>query len=185
MISAWILILKLLEVCPFDCMTLSGSVKMGVSRPVNNASWMSFGIDFWLLVGTPSAFGPELAYRLRVAQTSLMDVPRFFWYNIILLYMFVYHIFMTSPLWLPVGPVSIRRIIFKKFKCVLLITRLLRLVGRLGSGKPVKHTSWVAIVTPNDRYKSVRNRCVIQVLVKFLCCHVAFFIFLWVEELLS
>ena len=29
----------------------------------------------WLLVGTPSAFGPELAYRLRVAQPTLMDVP--------------------------------------------------------------------------------------------------------------
>ena len=33
----------------------------------------------WLLVGTSSAFGPELAYRLRVAQPSLMDVPRYFW----------------------------------------------------------------------------------------------------------
>ena len=31
----------------------------------------------WLLVGTPSAFGPELAYRLRVAEPTLMDVPIF------------------------------------------------------------------------------------------------------------
>ena len=29
----------------------------------------------WLLVGTPSSFEPELAYRLRVAQPTLMDVP--------------------------------------------------------------------------------------------------------------
>ena len=50
----------------------------------------------WLLVGTPSAFGPELAYRLRVAQPTLMDVTRYFWYTFILLYMFVYYIFMTS-----------------------------------------------------------------------------------------
>ena len=28
----------------------------------------------------------------------------------------------------------------------------------------VKHTNWVAIVTPTDRPKSVRNRCVIVVL---------------------
>ena len=28
--------------------------------------------------GTPSAFGPELAYRLRVAQPTLMDVTRYF-----------------------------------------------------------------------------------------------------------
>ena len=44
---------------------------------------------------------------------------------------------------------------------VLLITRLLRLVGRLAR-KPVNHTSWVAVVTPTDRPKSVRNRCVIE-----------------------
>ena len=58
----------------------------------------------WLLVGTPSYFGPELAYRLRVAQSALMDVTRYIWYTFILLYMFVYYIFMTSPLWLAVGP---------------------------------------------------------------------------------
>ena len=62
----------------------------------------------WLLVGTPSAFGPELVYRLRVAQPTLMDVPIFI-YTFILLYMFVYHIFMTSPdpLCLSVGPQSL------------------------------------------------------------------------------
>ena len=31
-----------------------------------------------LLVGTPSAFGPELAYRLRVAQPTFIDVTRYF-----------------------------------------------------------------------------------------------------------
>ena len=59
------------------------------------------------LVGTPSASGPVLAYRLRVAQPTLMDVPINFWYTIILLYMFVYHIFMTYPLWMAVGPQSL------------------------------------------------------------------------------
>ena len=44
---------------------------------------------------------------------------------------------------------------------VLLITRLLRLVGRWAR-KPVNHTSWVAVVTPTDRPKSVRNRGVIE-----------------------
>ena len=29
--------------------------------------------------------------------------------------------------------------------------------------KPVNHTSWVAVVTPTDRPKSVRNRCLIEV----------------------
>ena len=45
--------------------------------------------------------------------------------------------------------------------CVLLITRLLRLVGRWAR-KPVNHTSWVALVTPTDRPKSVRNCCLIE-----------------------
>ena len=36
----------------------------------------------WLLIGTSSAFGPELAYRLRVAQPTLMDVTRYFWYTL-------------------------------------------------------------------------------------------------------
>ena len=63
----------------------------------------------WLLVRTLSAFGPELAYLLRVAKPTLMGVPIYFWYTIILLYtcIFVYHIFMTSPLWMAVGPQSL------------------------------------------------------------------------------
>ena len=36
------------------------------------------------------------------------------------------------------------------------------------------HTSWMAVVTPMDRPKSVSNRCVIDVLGAFLYCHVAF-----------
>ena len=34
--------------------------------------------------------------------------------------------------------------------------------GKVGPIKPVNHTSWVAVVTPTDRPKSVRNRCVIE-----------------------
>ena len=36
------------------------------------------------------------------------------------------------------------------------------LSGKVGPVKPVNHTSWVAVVTPTDRPKSVRNRCVIE-----------------------
>ena len=44
---------------------------------------------------------------------------------------------------------------------VLLITRLLRRVGRWAR-KSISHTSLVAVVTPTDRPKSVCNRCVIE-----------------------
>ena len=39
------------------------------------------------------------------------------------------------------------------------------------------YTSWMADVAPTDRHKSVRNRCVIDV-IEFLCCHFAFWNFL-------
>ena len=48
--------------------------------------------------------------------------------------------------------------------CVLLITRL---CGEWEGGavNQVNHTSWVAVVTPTDRRKSVRNRCLIELFV--------------------
>ena len=35
--------------------------------------------------------------------------------------------------------------------------------------KPVNHTSWVAVVTPTDRPKSVRNRCLIELFCGVVC----------------
>ena len=49
-----------------------------------------------------------------------------------------------------------------------MIKRLLRLVGRWAR-KPVNHTSWVAVVTPTDRPKSVRNRCLIELFCGVVC----------------
>ena len=37
--------------------------------------------------------------------------------------------------------------------------------GKVGPVNQVNHTSWVAVVTPTDRTKSVRNRCVIELFV--------------------
>ena len=34
--------------------------------------------------------------------------------------------------------------------------------GKVGPVKPVNHTSWVTVITPTDRPKSVHNRCVIE-----------------------
>ena len=49
------------------------------------------------------------------------------------------------------------------------IQSLLRSVGRLGTRYPFNHTSLMA-----DRNKFAHNRCVIQVLVTFLCCQLVF-----------
>ena len=45
--------------------------------------------------------------------------------------------------------------------CILLITRLLRLVGRLALVNRLNHTSLVVVVTPTDCRKLVRNRSVV------------------------
>ena len=46
------------------------------------------------------------------------------------------------------------------------LTMTIRGIECFGTGrwdrKPVNHTSWVAVVTPTDRPKSVGNRCVIE-----------------------
>ena len=34
--------------------------------------------------------------------------------------------------------------------------------GKVGPINQVYHTSWVAVVTPTDRQKSVHNRCIIE-----------------------
>ena len=76
----------------------AGSLWRALSKPPQRRQ----GPDprpFWLLVGTPSAFGPELAYRLRVAQPTLMDVTIYF--DILLYY---YTCLCTTFLWpLPFG----------------------------------------------------------------------------------
>ena len=51
---------------------------------------------------------------------------------------------------------------------IVAIKRLLRLVGRWAR-KPVNHTSWVALVTPTDRPKSIRNRCLIELFCDVVC----------------
>ena len=74
----------------------------------------------WLLFGTPSAFGPELANRLREAQPSLMDVSIYlrcawrsqqtFLFSFCLLFFFLILFFFTAtcvtrflPPWRPGG----------------------------------------------------------------------------------
>ena len=65
--------------------------------------------------------------------------------------------------------VYIRRFIYKFLNvCPFDYKRLLRLVGRWAR-KPVNHTSWVAVVTPTDRPKSVRNRCLIELFCGVVC----------------
>ena len=77
-----------------------GTIWRALSKPPNRR----LGPDPRPLISRDSfILGHELAYRLGVAQPTLKDAHTYFWFTIILLYMFVYLIFMTSPIWLAVG----------------------------------------------------------------------------------
>ena len=90
--SSWSMRLSFLKRCPLTNKAV-GTIWRAWSKPPQRRQ----GPDprpLWLLVRTPSAFGPELAYRLHVAQSTLMDVTRYF--DILLYY---YTCLCTTFLW--------------------------------------------------------------------------------------
>ena len=96
--------------------TLTNKAVGTIWRALSNPSQRRQGPDprpLWLLVGTPSTFGPEVAYRLRVAQPILMDVPIFLIYFYITIYVCVPHFYDLSALVDCWSSVSIRMIIYK------------------------------------------------------------------------
>ena len=58
--------------------------------------------------------------------------------------------------------VYIRRLIYKFLNVCPFDYTAVAASGKVGPVNQVNHTSWVAVVTPTDRPKSVRNRCVIE-----------------------
>ena len=115
----------------------------------------------WLLIGTPSAFGPEFAYRLRVAQPTLMDVPRYFWYHI---YVCVPNCYDLSALVCCWSLVSIRSIIYKFSNVCPSDYTAAAVSGKVG-------ISLTGLTTPVEWLSlpqlTVLNRCVIDVFVAF------------------
>ena len=65
--------------------------------------------------------------------------------------------------------VYIRRFIYKFLNvCYFDYTAVAR-SGKVWPVNQVNHTSWVAVVTPTNRPKSVRNRCVIELFCDVVC----------------
>ena len=63
--------------------------------------------------------------------------------------------------------VYIRRFIYKFLNVCPFDYTAVAGSGKVGPVNQVNHTSWVAVVTPTDRPKSVRNRCLIELFVAF------------------
>ena len=133
----------------------------------------------WLLVGTPSAIRPELAFSRAEHSLRYSDVTIYIFVILYLSYMlYVYRFVWPLRLgWLSVV-VYIRRFIYKFSNVCPFDYTAVAGNGKVGPVNQVKQTSWVAVVTPTDRPKSVRNLCNRTFLWRCLCCHFALLTFL-------
>ena len=125
----------------------------------------------WLLVGTPSAIGPEFAFSRAEHSQPYSDVTIYIFAN------YIYHLCFTCidfydlSAWVAVGLLSISGgcCIYKFVNVCPFDYTAVAGSGKVGPVNQVIHTSWVAVVTPTDRPKSVRNRCVIELFWGVVC----------------
>ena len=117
----------------------------------------------WLLFGTPSAIRPELAFSRAEHSLPYSDVTIY----IFMLY-YINHLCFTCIDFYDLSAwggcwffVYIRRSIYNFLNVCPFDYTVVAGSGKVWPVNQVNHTSWVAVVTPTDRPKSVRNRCVI------------------------
>ena len=142
----------------------------------------------WFLVGTPSATRPELAFSRAEHSLPYSDVNIYIYIFFAILYLssilYVYRfdfydLYAGGGCWFVV---YIRRFIYKFLNACPFDYTTVAGSGTVGPVNQVNHTSWVAVVTPTDHPKTVREPlCNRTFLWRCLCCH---FTFLLVSGLL-
>ena len=133
--------------------------------------WSNF--NWWTWFDCPKASNPYHILLLNfICHKNLQVVVgyRFFFLPTSSIYMFI--LLYTRFLWsVRFGWLLVLNLFFlQKFKCVPFWVH--GFCGKWEGCVPVNrfnHTSWITVGTPTDRPKSVCNRCVIEVLVAFLC----------------
>ena len=157
-----------------------GTIWRALSKPPQRRQGPDLCL-LWLLVGTPSAIIPELAFSRAEHSRRYSDVAKYIVDIYFLLTMlFVYwFLWPLRLMWLLVCCLY-KEVYLQIFKCVSFW-----LHGCCGEweGGPVNqvyNTSWMAAVHQTDRPKSVRNCCLIEVFWRCLCCHFALLTFLLV-----
>ena len=125
----------------------------------------------WLLVGTPSAIIPELAFSRAEHSRPYSDVAKYIFYTYYLLTMlFVYWFLCPLRLvWLLVCCCLYKEVYLQIFKCVSFWLHGCCGEWEGGPVNQINHTSWVAVVTQTDRPKSVRNCCLIELFCGVVC----------------
>ena len=83
--------------------------------------------------------------------------------------LYVYRFLWPIRLGWLLSVVYIRRFIYKFLNVCPFDYTAVAGSGNVGPVNQVNHTSWVAVVTPTDRPKSVRNRCKIELFGGVVC----------------
>ena len=152
-----------------------GTIWQALSKPPQRRQGPDLR-PLWMLVGTPLAIRPELAWRRTEHSLSYSDITIYIvWYIILITHAVC--VLILRPLyfvWL------LFCCLYKEFLYKIFNVCPFDYTYAAGSGK-VNHTSWISMVTPTKRPKSVPYRCVIEfVVAHFLCCYFARLTFLLV-----
>ena len=146
-----------------------GTIWRALSKPPQRRQGPDL-CPLWLLVGTPSAIRPELAFSRAEHSRPFSDVAKYiFDIEYLLTMLFVYDFYDLSAwsgCWFVV---YIRRIYLQIFKCVSFWLHGCCWEWEGGPVNQVNQTSWVAAVTPTGCPKSVRNRCLIELFCGVVC----------------
>ena len=146
-----------------------GTIWRALSKPPQRRQGPDL-CPLWLLVGTPSAIIPELAFSRAEHSRSYSDVAKYI-FDIYYLFTMLFVYWFLWPLrlvWLLVCCLY-KEVYLQIFKCVSFWLHGCCGEWEGGPVNQVNHTIWMAVVTPNDRPKSVRNCCLIELFCGVVC----------------
>ena len=134
-----------------------GTIWRALSKPPQRRQGPDLRLLWWL-VGTPSAIGPELAFSRAEHSLPYSDVTIYiFAISYLSSMLYVYRFLWPLRLgWLLVWCLY-KEVIYKFLNVCPFDYTAVAGCGTVGPVNQVNHTSWVAVVTPTDRPKLVRN----------------------------
>ena len=165
---AWPLYRPFLKHCTLTNKAV-GTIWRALSKPPQR--WQGPDLrPLWLLVGTPSAIRLELASRRAEHSLPYSDVTIYiFAISYLSSMLYVYRFLWPLRLgWLLVWCLY-KEVYLQIFKRVSFWLHGCSGSGKVGPINQVNHTSWVAVVTPTDRPKSVHNHCLIKLFCGVVC----------------
>ena len=156
--------------------TLTNKAVVTIWRALSKPPQRRQGPDLrplWLFVGTPSAIIPELAFSRAEHSLPYSDVTIHILAILHLSSMLYVYRFYDLSAWCGCWfVVYIRSFIYKFLNVCPFDYTAVAGSAKVGPVNQLNHTSWVAVVTPTDRPKSVRNRFVIELFLwRWLSCH--------------